>query len=116
LQNNAGDGTINAYSLSGVLQGQIMLGSSPFSEKELWAITFGNGGSAGAANILYFSAGYTADAANGLIGAISVPEPGTMVLGLLAVGLLAGGRRSGNGRRAPRSSPLPHNFAAITGK
>jgi uncharacterized protein (TIGR03118 family) len=105
IGNNGGDGTINAYSLSGVQQGQITLGpDSPFSEQQLWGLTFGNGASAGSPDILYFSAGYTADATNGLIGAISVPEPtSAAVLGLLAIGQLAGGRRLRNCRRAARS-------------
>jgi len=104
IGNNGGDGTINAYSLAGVQEGQITLnGGSLFSEQQLWAITFGNGSSAGSSNILYFSAGYTADATNGLIGAISVPEPSTAVLGLLAISQLAGGRRLRNCGRAARS-------------
>jgi uncharacterized protein (TIGR03118 family) len=104
IGNNGGDGTINAYSLSGVQQGQITLNpDSPFSEQQLWGLTFGNGASAGSPDILYFSAGYTADATNGLIGAISVPEPSAAVLGLLAIGQLAGGRRLRNCRRAARS-------------
>jgi uncharacterized protein (TIGR03118 family) len=103
--NNGGDGTINAYSLTGVLQGQITLtDNSLFSEQQLWAITFGNGTSAGSPDILYFTAGYTADATNGLIGAISVPEPASAaVLGLLAIGQLVAGRRLRNRRRAARS-------------
>ena len=103
IGNNGGDGTINAYSLGGVQQGQIMINGSPFSEQQLWALTFGNGTSAGSANDLYFSAGFTADATNGLVGAISVPEPTTAVLGLLAIGQLAAGRRLRNCRRAARS-------------
>ena len=104
IGNNGGDGTINAYSLAGVQQGQITLDTNtPFSEQQLWGLTFGNGASAGSPNILYFSAGYTADAMNGLIGAISVPEPSTAVLGLLAIGQLAGGRRLRNRRRAARA-------------
>jgi uncharacterized protein (TIGR03118 family) len=93
--NNGGDGTINAYSLTGVNEGQIALGSnSPFSEQQLWAISFGNGGGFGSSNTLYFDAGYTADATNGLIGAVSVPEPTTGMLCLLAIGHLATRRRS----------------------
>jgi uncharacterized protein (TIGR03118 family) len=105
IGNNGGDGTINAYSLSGIQQGQITLNpDSPFSEQQLWGLTFGNGASAGSPDILYFSAGYTADATNGLIGAIAVPEPtSAAVLGLLAIGQLAGGRRLRNYRRAARS-------------
>ena len=104
IGNNGGDGTINAYSLAGVQQGQITLNTdSPFSEQQLWGLTFGNAASAGSPDILYFSAGYTADATNGLIGAISVPEPSAAVLGLLAIGQLVGGRRLRNCRRAARS-------------
>ena len=105
IGNNGGDGTINAYSLAGVQQGQITLtDSSLFSEQQLWALTFGNGASAGSPDILYFDAGYTADATNGLIGAISVPEPtSAAVLGLLAIGQLAAGRRLRNCRAPARS-------------
>ena len=103
IGNNGGDGTINAYSLGGIQQGQITLnGGSLFSEQQLWGLTFGNGASAGSPNVLYFSSGFTADATNGLVGAISVPEPGTAVLGLLAIVQLAGGRRLRNCRRAAR--------------
>jgi uncharacterized protein (TIGR03118 family) len=104
IGNNGGDGSINAYSLAGVQEGQITLSSGLFSEQQLWALTFGNGASAGSSDILYFDAGYTADATNGLIGAISVPEPtSAAVLGLLAIGQLAAGRRLRNCRRAARS-------------
>jgi len=98
--NNDGDGTINAYTLGGVWQGQITLTSGQlFSEGELWGMTFGNGGSAGDPNILYFAAGLPG-ATNGLIGAISsVPEPSSAVLGLIAVGVLAGGWQWKNRRR-----------------
>jgi uncharacterized protein (TIGR03118 family) len=92
--NNGGDGTINAYSLAGTYEGQIDLGTTPFSEEQLWALSFGNGGSFGSANTLYFDAGYTTDATNGLIGAVSVPEPTTGMLCLLAIGQLATARRS----------------------
>jgi uncharacterized protein (TIGR03118 family) len=96
--NNGGDGTINAYSLAGIQQGQIAVdGGSLFSEQQLWAISFGNGGNAGSPNILYFAAGYTADATNGLVGAISVPEPATMtLLAIGSVSLLARRRRQNN--------------------
>ena len=100
--NNGGDATINAYSLTGAYEGQITLNTnSVFSEQQLWGLTFGNGGSAGSPDILYFSAGYTSDATNGLIGAISaVPEPATTaILGMLAIGQLGRGRRSKNCRR-----------------
>ena len=98
IGNNGGDGTINAYSLTGVQQGQITLGTdSPFSEQQLWGLTFGNGTSAGSPDILYFTAGYTADATNGLIGAISVPEPASVMIAAIGgFGLLARRRRASN--------------------
>ncbi len=43
----------------------------PFSETELWAISFGNGGGAGSANTLFFTAGLDGNT-GGLLGAISV--------------------------------------------
>jgi uncharacterized protein (TIGR03118 family) len=89
IGNNGGDGTINAYSLTGVQQGQITLNTaSLFSEQQLWGLTFGNGTGVGSPDILYFSSGYTADATNGLIGAISVPEPSTLVLALTSLASL----------------------------
>jgi uncharacterized protein (TIGR03118 family) len=99
IGNNAVDGTINAYSLAGVQEGQIDLGTdSAFSEQQLWGLTFGNGSSAGSSNSLYFSAGYTSDGTNGLVGAISaVPEPTTAaILGLLAISQLGRRRRLKN--------------------
>jgi uncharacterized protein (TIGR03118 family) len=89
--NNDGDGSINAYTLGGVWQGQIMVNSgSRFSESELWGMSFGNGAGAGSPDVLYFVAGLDG-ATNGLLGSISVPEPISVVLGLIAAGMLAGG-------------------------
>ena len=93
--NNDGDGTINAYTLDGVWQGQLTLNTGQlFSEGELWGMTFGSGSaSGGSPNVLYFAAGLDG-ATNGLLGAISaqaVPEPSSAVLGLIAVGSLATG-------------------------
>ena len=69
-----------------------------FSATELWAISFGNGGSAGSTDTLFFTAGL-ANNTNGLFGAISVPEPSSAVLGLIAVGMMAGGWQLKNRRR-----------------
>jgi uncharacterized protein (TIGR03118 family) len=100
IGNNDGDGTINAYTLGGVWQGQIQLtNGTTFSQGELWGLAFGNGGSAGSADVLYFVAGLPG-ASNGLFGALSaVPEPSSAVLGLIALGSLAGGWRWKNRRR-----------------
>jgi uncharacterized protein (TIGR03118 family) len=92
IGNNDGDGTINAYTPGGVWQGQIMLGTGLFTEGELWGMAFGNGGGAGSPDVLYFAAGLPG-ATNGLIGAISAPEPSSAVLGLIALGAIAGGWR-----------------------
>ncbi len=103
--NSAGLTEINAYDLTtGAWQGTLTLDTGlPFSETELWALSFGNGGSAGSMNTLYFTAGLDNNT-NGLIGAISfVPEPSSAVLGLIAMGVVAGGWRWKNRRRTGRS-------------
>ncbi len=90
---------INAYNLDGVFQGALMVSTGQdFSATELWAIAFGNGGSGGSKNVLYFTAGLDNNT-NGLLGAISVPEPSSAVLGLIAVGMMAGGWQLKNRRR-----------------
>jgi uncharacterized protein (TIGR03118 family) len=57
--NNGGNFEINAFNpKNGHFDGVITLSSGrPFSENNLWALTFGNGGSGGVANTLYFTAG-----------------------------------------------------------
>ena len=105
--NNAGPDSlteINAYSLSGAWQGTLTLNTGqPFSATELWALSFGNGVGAGSTDTLFFTAGLDNNA-NGLFGAISsVPEPSSAVLGLIAMGVLAGGWRWKNRRRTGRS-------------
>jgi uncharacterized protein (TIGR03118 family) len=101
--NNDGDGTINAYTLGGIWQGQVTLtNGTPFSERELWGLTFGNGGSGGSPNILYFAAGLEGET-NGLVGALSAPEPGSGVLGVIALGTLGLGW-TWRKRRRPASS------------
>jgi uncharacterized protein (TIGR03118 family) len=57
--NNGGNFEINAFNpKNSHFDGVITLSSGqPFSENNLWALTFGNGGSGGVANTLYFTAG-----------------------------------------------------------
>ena len=57
--NNGGNGWINAFDpMSGDFKGVLKLASGqPFSENNLWALSFGNGGSGGSATTLYFTAG-----------------------------------------------------------
>jgi uncharacterized protein (TIGR03118 family) len=98
IGNNGGDGTINAFTLGGVWQGQIELTTGqPFSEQQLWGLTFGSGSAAGGSpDVLYFAAGFDAAADQGLLGALAapVPEPASAVLFLCGgAGLLLWRRR-----------------------
>jgi len=81
LVGNFGDGKINAFdpttgNLLGTIDGTNGL---PLVNDGLWALTFGNGGSGGSTNILYFTAGLNHES-DGLFGAIATPEPGTLTL------------------------------------
>jgi uncharacterized protein (TIGR03118 family) len=86
LIGNFGDGTINAFDLaSGTLVGTLEnTNGTPISIEGLWGLKFGNGGSAGATNTLYFTAGIAAGGAledHGLFGGLSLatssPAPHT---------------------------------------
>jgi uncharacterized protein (TIGR03118 family) len=75
LVGNFGDGTINAYDpgddkFLGKLLG---IDGKPLVIGDLWALTPGNGGSAGDPNTLYFTAGVQ-DEAHGLFGSLT-PSP-----------------------------------------
>jgi uncharacterized protein (TIGR03118 family) len=95
---------INAYNLStGAFVGTLTLeNGKPFSADELWAISFGNGAGAGSKDTLFFTAGL-ANNTDGLFGAISIPEPSSAVLGLIAAGMMAGGWQFKHRRRLPKS-------------
>ena len=103
-ENSAGLTEINAYNLTtGAFEGTLMLSTGqPFSATELWAISFGNGAGAGSADTLFFTAGLDNNT-DGLFGAISVPEPSSSVLGLIAVGMVAGGWQWKKRRRTQKS-------------
>jgi len=78
LVGNFGDGRINAFDpVTGALLGQLTDGSgSPITIHGLWGLRFGNGGSGGDPNTLYFAAGIPGPAGmvedHGLFGSISV--------------------------------------------
>jgi uncharacterized protein (TIGR03118 family) len=79
LVGNFGDGTIDAFAHHGddyQFMGRL-LGSDgkPISIGDLWALTPGNGGSAGDPNAIYFTAGVQSEA-HGLFGSLT-PNPAT---------------------------------------
>lgn len=88
LVGNFGNGWINAYDpATGQFIGSLYdISGNPLAIDGLWALTFGNGGLAGDANTLYFTAGPNEER-DGLFGSLqNVPEPATMsLLGLAGI-------------------------------
>ncbi len=100
LVGNFGDGTISAFGLgSNTYLGQIQAANgTPLVIDGLWALTPGNGGSAGSSSLLYYSAGPNAEA-HGVLGVLTpVPEPTTALLWVFGVGLVAVRRFAGQVR------------------
>jgi uncharacterized protein (TIGR03118 family) len=91
LVGNFGDGMINAFDLSNNSFAGQLLGTDgqPLKIDGLWALTAGNGSSAGDTNTIYFSAGPN-DESHGLFGVLSaVPEPSSLILASIALTVLA---------------------------
>jgi len=78
LVGNFGDGTIDAYNLKNDhFAGKLLdADGKPIVIGDLWAITPGNGGSAGSPNTIYFTAGVK-DEAQGLFGSLTPNTAGT---------------------------------------
>jgi uncharacterized protein (TIGR03118 family) len=110
LVGNFGDGRINIFGLNanntGTFLGQLLgADGNPLSIDGLWALTVGNDGRAGSSQKLYFTAGPN-DEANGLFGVLeSVPEPSSIVLGLIGVAVLAASRHWPRRRRPALARP-----------
>jgi uncharacterized protein (TIGR03118 family) len=89
LVGNFGDGTINAYDPTSHAFIETLRDSSgnPLVIDGLWGLRFGNGGTFGSPNTLYFTAGPNGES-HGLFGQLTpTPEPGTW--GVAGVSLLA---------------------------
>jgi uncharacterized protein (TIGR03118 family) len=89
---------INAFDpITGAFIGSIPINTGANGPGGLWSLIFGNGGSNGDPNTLFFTDGINGEA-DGLFGAISaVPEPSTwamMLLGFAGVGFMAYRRKS----------------------
>lgn len=102
LVGNEGNGRISAFDvLTGQFLGQLADASgTPIANPGLWALTFGNGGTGGDPNTLFFTAGIQNQTA-GLFGSIRpVPEPSGLALLLMAVGgtMIRSARRCGLAR------------------
>lgn len=91
LVGNFGDGKINAYNLTTLMNDGPLkdTANSPLVIDGLWALAPGNGGQAGSASRIYFTAG-PGDEVHGLVGVIApVPEPTTATCGTLCTIVLA---------------------------
>ena len=100
LVGNFGDGTISAYNpMTGAFVETLTNSSgTPLTIDGLWGLRFGNGGSFGSPNTLYFTAGPDGES-HGLFGELAqVPEPGTWGVAGLSLLALVLRRRGRNAR------------------
>lgn len=81
-----GEGRISAFDpVSDAFLGQLQdLWDTPIRIDGLWGLRFGNGGSGGDLNALFYTAGIPGPRGNvedhGLFGTVTVPEPGSLAL------------------------------------
>jgi uncharacterized protein (TIGR03118 family) len=92
LVGNKANGEISVFSTTGTALGTLNgPNGSPIVIQDLWALFVGNDHGAGSSQEIYFTAGVNFYE-NGLFGSIqSVPEPGTAVLGVIAMAVVAAG-------------------------
>lgn len=107
LVGNFGDGTISVFNpdpATPAFLGQLAgADSNPVTIDGLWGLIPGNDGMGGSSQKIYFSAGPNEES-HGLFDVLqSVPEPSSMVLGMIAMGLLAG-RWAWTDRRHPATA------------
>ena len=115
LVGNFGDGTIDAFDPNNFkFEGQL-LGSDgkPIAIQDLWALTPGNGGSAGDPNTIYFTAGLQ-DEQHGLFGSLTPNSPtsSTVAANSGATSSMMGAANSGS---TPSNSPIGSTMAANSG-
>jgi uncharacterized protein (TIGR03118 family) len=96
LVGNFGDGHVNVFNpTTGAFIGQLSTPTgTPITIDGLWGLTFGNGGTAGSTNTLFFTAGPNGET-HGLFGSLTVtaptPTPTPMPASIFATGTDAGG-------------------------
>ena len=91
LVGNFGDGKINAFNpVTGAFLGTLTdTNGNPIVNPGLWDLTFGNGGNGGKTTSLYITAG-GADEASGVLAQLTaVPEPSTLVMSLIFLGMFS---------------------------
>lgn len=101
LVGNFGDGHINVFDQNtNAFVGQLMgTNGQPLAIDGLWGLIPGNNGSAGNSSRIYFTAG-SDDESHGLFGVLSVPEPSSAILGLIATALVSAAWRFKRNRPA----------------
>jgi len=97
LVGNFGDGLIHAYDpTSGALVETLKNDvGNPLSIDGLWGLRFGNGSGSGSATTLYFTAGPNGEQHGAFGDLVPTPEPGTWVMLVSCLGLLALAARRG---------------------
>jgi uncharacterized protein (TIGR03118 family) len=93
LVGNFGNGLINVFDpSSGAFLGTLTdKNGSPLINPGLWGLIVGNGGNGGSPDAVYLTAGGAAESIGVLARLNAVPEPGSAVLGLIALGTFTAG-------------------------